>query len=286
MLNVYADMMSNPAANDEMAEFFRDKIRATVNDPETARALCPTDYPIGAKRMCLDTDYYATYNLPHVRLVDLRNASAEARSPSAGIDTVDESFEFDAIVFATGFDAMTGAIAAVDISGRDGAALKDKWANGPSTYLGLTTGGFPNLFLITGPGSPSVLSNMAVSIEQHVDWVAECLAGSALARASTSSNRPRSPRPAGCSTSTTAPPSPCSRLPNSWYIGANMPGKPRVFMPYTAGVDFYRRRVRRGGRAGLPGVQAVRPRRAPTVRTASCADCNPMSRWCSSRWPR
>ena len=173
-ITVYSDVLSNPAANHEFAEFFRNKIRSIVDDPQTAADLCPTDHPIATKRPCLDTNYYATYNLPHVRLVNVRKHPIR-QVTETGIDTADESFTFDAIVFATGFDAVTGAITAVDIRGRDDLALKDKWANGPQTYLGLTTVGFPNLFLITGPGSPSVLSNMAVSIEQHVDWVLDCL---------------------------------------------------------------------------------------------------------------
>ena len=174
VLNLYTDVMSNPAANDDFAEFVRGKIRATVADPQTADALCPTTYPIGAKRLCLDTDYHATFNLPHVRLVNLQSQPLVSVTET-GIDTAGESFEFDAIVFATGFDAITGAVAAVDIVGRDGLALKDKWSQGPSTYLGLTAQGFPNLFFIAGPNSPSVLSNMAVSIEQHVDFVADAL---------------------------------------------------------------------------------------------------------------
>jgi cation diffusion facilitator CzcD-associated flavoprotein CzcO len=175
-INVYADLMTDPAANHELAEFFRNKIRATVADPKIAELLCPTTYPIGAKRMCLDTDYYATFNRPNVTLVDLRQHRLRGLTED-GIDTAGESFTFDTIVFATGFDAVTGAIVAVDITGRDGQTLRDKWAAGPSTYLGLTTTGFPNLFLITGPGSPSVLSNMMVSIEQHVDMVAELITG-------------------------------------------------------------------------------------------------------------
>ena len=162
------------------------------------------DHPFGTKRPCLDTNYFATYNLPHVRLVDLRKHPIRAITET-GIDTVDESFEFDAIVFATGFDAMTGALVAVDITGRDGVTLKEKWAHGPTTYLGLTTVGFPNFFVITGPGSPSVLSNMAVSIEQHVDWVADCLADLRARHGSTRSSPRRPPRLDGCSTSTTAP---------------------------------------------------------------------------------
>ncbi len=237
-LNVYADVMSNRAANDELAEFFRDKIRSIVDDPQTASTLCPTDYPIGAKRMCLDTDYYATYNLPHVRLVDIRTNPIR-HITNRGIDTVDGSFEFDAIVFATGFDAMTGAVAAVDIVGRDDLALKDKWSTGPSTYLGLTVAGFPNLFLITGPGSPSVLSNMVVSIEQHVDWMADCVTH--LRGRGLDVIEPTEVAEAGwmqhvddCAAITLFPEA------NSWYMGANVPGKPRVFLPYPAGVDSYR----------------------------------------------
>ena len=237
-INVYADVLSNPAANHEFAEFFRNKIRAIVDDPQTASDLCPTDYPVATKRPCLDTNYYATYNLPHVRLVNVRKHPIR-QITETGIDTADEAFTFDAIVFATGFDAVTGAITAVDITGRDDAALMDKWADGPQTYLGLTTAGFPNLFLITGPGSPSVLSNMAVSIEQHVDWVLDCLGH--LRAHGFAAIEPTAMAEAGwtqhvndCADITLFP------AANSWYMGANVPGKPRVFLPYPAGVDFYR----------------------------------------------
>jgi cation diffusion facilitator CzcD-associated flavoprotein CzcO/acetyl esterase/lipase len=237
-INVYADVLSNPAANHEFAEFFRNKIRSIVDDPQTASDLCPTDYPIATKRPCLDTNYYATYNLPHVRLVNVREHPIR-QVTATGIATVDESLSFDAIVFATGFDAVTGAITAVDITGRDNMALKDKWANGPQTYLGLTTTGFPNLFLITGPGSPSVLSNMAVSIEQHVDWVLDCLGHLSARRFDVI--EPTETAEAGwtqhvndCADITLYPEA------NSWYIGANVPGKPRVFLPYCAGLEFYR----------------------------------------------
>jgi cation diffusion facilitator CzcD-associated flavoprotein CzcO/acetyl esterase/lipase len=234
---VFADVLSNPAANHECAEFFRHKIRSIVDDPETAADLCPTDHPIGTKRPCLDTNYYATYNLPHVRLVNVRKHPIR-RITDTGIDTADESFAFDTIVFATGFDAVTGAITAVDIRGRSNVALKDKWANGPQTYLGLTTVGFPNLFLITGPGSPSVLSNMAVSIEQHADWVLDCLGH--LGTGGFDVIEPTETAEAGW----TQHVNDCAditlyRSANSWYMGANVPGKPRVFLPYCAGVDFY-----------------------------------------------
>ena len=237
-INVYADVLSNPAANHEFAEFVRNKIRSIVDDPQTASDLCPTDHPIATKRPCLDTNYYATYNRPHVRLVNVRKHPIR-QVTETGIDTVDESFTFDAIVFATGFDAVTGAITAVDITGRDDVALKDKWANGPQTYLGLTTVGFPNLFLITGPGSPSVLSNMVVSIEQHVDWVLDCLGH--LSACGFDVIEPTETAEAGwtqhvndCADITLYP------AANSWYMGANVPGKPRVFLPYCAGLNFYR----------------------------------------------
>jgi len=237
-INVYADVLSNPAANHEFAEFFRNKIRAIVDDPQTASDLCPTDYPVATKRPCLDTNYYATYNLPHVRLVNVRKHPIR-QITETGIDTAHEAFTFDAIVFATGFDAVTGAITAVDITGRDDAALKDKWADGPQTYLGLTTAGFPNLFLITGPGSPSVLSNMAVSIEQHVDWVLDCLGhlrahGFAAIEPTATAEAGWTQHVNDCADITLFP------AANSWYMGANVPGKPRVFLPYPAGVDFYR----------------------------------------------
>ncbi len=237
-MNVYADVLSNPEANHQLAEFFRGKIRATVTDPETAELLCPTRYPIGAKRICLDTDYHATFNRPNVRLVDLRQDPLQTVTET-GIDTRDESFEFDTIVFATGFDALTGALAAIDIHGRDGQSLKDKWAAGPSTYLGLTSAGFPNLFLVTGPGSPSVLSNMMVSIEQHVDLIADLIGG--LRSDGLDTIEPTARAEAGwmrhvqdCADISLFPQA------DSWYMGANVPGKPRVFLPYAAGVDFYR----------------------------------------------
>jgi cation diffusion facilitator CzcD-associated flavoprotein CzcO/acetyl esterase/lipase len=238
MLGVFADQMTNKAANDVVAEFLRNKIRAIVDDPATAELLCPKDHPFGTKRPCLDTGYYETYNLPHVRLVDLRSTPIETVTET-GIQTTAESFEFDVIVYATGFDAMTGAIVGVDITGVDGTTLKDKWAHGPTTYLGLTTTGFPNLFMITGPGSPSVLSNMAVSIEQHVDWVADRLGelhGQGVERieATETAEAGWVQHVNDCADITLYP------TANSWYMGANVPGKPRVFLPYIGGVDGYR----------------------------------------------
>jgi cation diffusion facilitator CzcD-associated flavoprotein CzcO/acetyl esterase/lipase len=235
----FADIGAIPEANETVCEFMRGKIRSIVRDPETAETLCPKDHYYGTKRPCLDTDYFETYNLPHVRLVDLRKDPIRTITET-GIDTSSRSFAFDAIVFATGFDAMTGAVAAVDITGRDGLALTDKWADGPKTYLGLMTTGFPNFFTITGPGSPSVLSNMAVSIEQHVDWVSACL--DHMRAQHLTRIEPTPVAEAGwvqhvndCGDITLFP------RANSWYMGANVPGKPRVFLPYVGGVDRYRK---------------------------------------------
>ena len=238
ILDVFGDQAVNPASNEIVSEMVREKIRGIVRDPATAELLCPHDHPLGSKRCCLDTGYYDTFNQPHVRLVDLRSTPITTVT-EIGIDTTAESMGFDVIVYATGFDAMTGALVSVDITGRNGVTLKEKWADGPSTYLGLTAVGFPNFFALTGPGSPSVLSNMAVSIEQHVDWVTDC-----LIRLRADGFQTIEPTPlaedgwdqhvadgAAITLHQTA---------NSWYMGANVAGKKRVLYPYVAGVDQYR----------------------------------------------
>jgi len=235
---VFNDTLTNAESNETLRQFFHDKIRSIVNDPAVAEALCPTNHYVGTKRACLDTNYYETYNLPHVQLVDLRQDPITTITET-GIDTAGEPFEFDAIVFATGFDAMTGAIVGVDITGRDGVTLEDKWAAGPVTYLGLMASGFPNLFMITGPGSPSVLSNMMVSIEQHVDWIAD-----ALEHLRTHDLETIEPTELA-ETEWVAHGNEFASLTlmptaNSWYMGANVPGKPQVFLPYPGGVDRYR----------------------------------------------
>jgi len=238
ILGVFADQGVDPASNEIVSEMIREKLRSIVDDPETAEALCPKDHYLGTKRPCLDSGYYATFNLPHVRLVDLRKSPITTIT-EAGIDTAGESYEFDAIVYATGFDAMTGALVGVDVAGRGGVTLKEKWADGPSTYLGLTTAGFPNFFALTGPGSPSVLSNMAVSIEQHVDWVTDSLVdlratGMTRIEPTLLAEDGWNQHVADCAAITLHP------TANSWYMGANVPGKPRVFYPYIGGVDNYR----------------------------------------------
>ena len=238
ILGVFADQILFADSNEIVAEMLREKIRAVVNDPQTAELLCPQDHAFGTKRPCLDSGYYTTFNQPQVRLVDLRAQPIETITET-GIALQGEAMAFDAIVYATGFDAMTGALVAVDISGRAGLTLKQKWAHGPINYLGLMTVGFPNFFTITGPGSPSVLSNMMVSIEQHVDWVAHCL--DQLRAEGMTTIEPTETAEAGwlthandCASITLFPSA------DSWYMGANVPGKPRVLLPYVGGVDAYR----------------------------------------------
>ncbi len=235
----FNDLGANQAANDTVAEFIRSKIRDIVDDPETADKLCPTDYPYGTKRPCLDDDYFATYNQDHVHLVDLR-AEPITTITETGIDTDACSHEFDDIVFATGFDAMTGALVSVDIRGRDDLTLADAWAQGPRTYLGLMSVGFPNLFMVTGPGSPSVLSNMVVSIEQHVEWITDTL--DHLRQRGLDTIEPTPTAEEGWARHVTEY-AEITLFPkaNSWYMGANVPGKPRMFLPYVGGVDRYRR---------------------------------------------
>ena len=262
-LSAYNDLLVNKAANDTAAEFVRGKIRAAVKDPKVADLLCPTDHPIGAKRLCVGTDYYETYNQPNVTLVDARanpiDEITEKGLRSGGVD-----YEVDIIVFATGFDAMTGALREIDVRGRGGLALADKWANGPVTYLGLMVAGFPNLFVITGPGSPSVKSNVVLSIEQHVDWIARCLAdmrsrGAGVIEAEPAAEAAWVTHVNEVADTTLYPHT------NSWYTGSNVPGKPRVFMPYVGGIANYRRicdEVAADGYRGFRLEPALEPTRS------------------------
>jgi cyclohexanone monooxygenase len=235
----FNDLAVNQSSNDTAAQFVRAKIRETVKDPQVAEMLCPYDYPIGTKRICVDTHYFETFNRDNVTLVDIRKTPI-SRVDTAGVVTGEERYEVDALVVATGFDAMTGAMTAVDIKGRDDRRLAQEWADGPQTYLGLMCEGFPNLFMVTGPGSPSVLSNMIVSIEQHVDWITDCIAHLQSSNQTTLEPTRQAQDAWVAHVNEVAHK---TLYPNaaSWYMGANIPGKPRIFMPYIGGVGAYRK---------------------------------------------
>jgi len=262
-MGVYNNLVLDQAANDTAASFVREKIAEIVSDPQTAKLLLPNDHPIGSKRICVDTDYYATFNRPNVTLVDIKAGGIGEILPNA-VRAAGKDYEVDALVLATGFDAMTGSVAKIDIQGRNGGTLNQKWAEGPRTYLGLMSAGFPNLFVITGPGSPSVLSNMIVSIEQHVDWIADCIGymraqGFAAMEAETDAEDRWVAHVNEAAYATLYPQA------NSWYMGANIPGKPRIFMPYIGGVGAYRQicnDVAAKGYQGFRMTGAEQPKRA------------------------
>ena len=255
----YSDLFDDPAANELLCEFVRGKIRERVHDPEVAELLCPYDHPLGTKRMCVDTGYYETYNRPDVRLVSIRERPIDEITET-GLRIGDEQFTFDAIVLGTGFDALTGALLAIDLRGRDGLSLREKWAGGPRSALGLAVAGFPNLFTVTGPGSPSVLSNMMVSIEQHVDWIARCIAhvraqGIATIEPTAASEDAWVEHVREVGDASLFP------RAQSWYMGANIPGKPRVLLPYVGGVGAYLEICDAVADAGYDGF-ILRPQRA------------------------
>jgi cation diffusion facilitator CzcD-associated flavoprotein CzcO len=252
----FNDLIFNQEANDTAAEFVRGKIREIVQDPVAAELLAPKDHPIGTKRICVDTRYFETYNRANVHLVDVRSAPIEEILPS-GVRTANASYEFDAIVFATGFDAMTGALSAIDIRSTDGSTLKHKWEDGPRTYLGLMCAHFPNMFMVTGPGSPSVLSNMQVSIEQDVNWITDCLSwlrdnGVTRMEATQEAEDDWVLHGIEVANKTLYPKA------ASWYMGANIEGKPRVFMPYIGGVNTYRQKCAEIARNGYEGFRLNR----------------------------
>jgi cyclohexanone monooxygenase len=237
-MSTYNDLIVAQAANDTAAAFVRRKIGEIVKDPNVAKLLQPTTYPIGTKRICIDTDYFETFNRDNITLVDIRSAPIERLTPE-GLVAGGTAYALDAIVFATGFDAMTGSFAKIDIQGREGT-LNAKWAAGPKTYLGLMVAGFPNMFIITGPGSPSVLSNMIVSIEQHVDWIADCLSY-LRARGIECIEPQQDAEDKWVAHVNEVAHGTLYPQAASWYMGANIPGKPRVFMPYIGGLPAYRR---------------------------------------------
>ncbi len=265
----FTDLLTDLSANDTAAQFVRDKIAATVRDDRVAAALLPS-HPIGTKRVCLDNGYYETFNRPDVTLVDLRHEPIE-RITARGIRTTLREIALDAVIYATGYDAMTGALDAIDIHGRGGSTLREKWVGGPRTLLGVQSAGFPNLFFITGPGSPSVLSNVIVCIEQHVDWIAAALRH--LAQRGLNWMEPTSGAEDAWVThvnevaSQTLFPSAAS-----WYMGANVPGKARVFMPYVGGVGAFRTICDRVAANGYEGFDVgIKPTPTPTLPAAGKA---------------
>ncbi|MGY4320431.1 flavin-containing monooxygenase [Bradyrhizobium sp. JR3.5] len=239
ILTAFPNILTDEAVNDVACDFVRDKIRGIVHDRATAEALSPQDYPLGVKRICIDTGYFATYNLPHVELVDLR-AEPLTTVIETGVETATRSFTLDALVLATGYDAMTGALAAMQIRGRDGATLNEAWADGPSAYLGLMVSGFPNLFVVTGPGSPSVIGNVIHACENHVEWITACL-DNMRAKGLTRIEPERDAERAWMAHVADAASRTLYPKANSWYQGANIAGKPRVFMPYVG--QGYRHRI-------------------------------------------
>lgn len=237
IMTAFNNLLRNEEANETLASFVRDKIRTIVKNPETAELLTPRDHPIGAKRLCVDTDYFESFNRDNVKLINARRAPIQEITEK-GVRTTEAEYEVDAIVFATGFDAMTGALNEIAITGRDGRKLKDKWVNGPTTYLGIMVEGFPNMFIIAGAGSPSVKSNMVTAIELHVEWIANCLTyirdrGATTIEAQADAEVKWVEHVNDVANGTLFPKA------DSWYMGANIPGKPRVFMPYIGGIPAY-----------------------------------------------
>ncbi len=265
-LGAYGDLLFEKAANDTIADFARRKIRGIVKDPVTADLLCP-DNVFGCKRLCVDTGYFETYNLPHVKLVDISRTPIE-RFTADGIEVDGVKYRLDAVVCATGFAAMTGSFDKITITGRAGLTLSEKWRAGPRAYLGIASAGFPNLFMITGPGSPSVLASMIQAIEQHVDWLADCMGH--MRDIGAASIEPLAEDEDAWvehvnEVSKVSLRSTCS----SWYVGSNMPGRPRVFMPYIGGFPIYVQKcneVMTGGFSGFVLEGAPVGNAAPEVR--------------------
>jgi cation diffusion facilitator CzcD-associated flavoprotein CzcO len=252
----FPDQMIDPAANEEARRFYEEKVRTVIDDPEVADLLIPTDHPIGTKRICTDSNYFQTFNRPNVSLISVRKTPIESID-ATGLNTTDAHYDVDVIVFATGFDAMTGALAKIDIVGRGGEVLRDNWKDGPRTYLGLGVDGFPNLFIVSGPGAPAVLANMVLHAEAHVNWIADCISylddhGYATIEASSDAVDEwvtECVRRAESTLFTKA---------NSWYMGANVPGKPRVFMLFVGGFSVYNDICAEVAAAGYKGFVLVK----------------------------
>lgn len=254
----FADQMIDPVANEEARKFYEEKVRALIDDPVLADLLIPNDHPIGTKRICTDSNYFQTFNRPNVKLISVRKTPIMSID-ATGINTTDAHYDLDAIVLATGFDAMTGALAKIDIVGRDGRRLSDDWSGGPRTYLGLGVDGFPNLFLVSGPGAPAVLANMVLHAEANVNWIADCIAyldahDYTAVEATTDAVDDwgaECARRADATLFTKA---------DSWYLGANVPGKPRVFMLFVGGFGVYLDICAEVANAGYKGFSLVKAR--------------------------
>ncbi len=250
ILLAYPNMLTSREVNQVACEFLREKIRQVVEDPATAEVLCPR-YPLGAKRICLDTGYYETFNRPNVTLVDLRKEPIECLARDA-LRTTANDYEIDALVLATGFDAMTGALLGIDIRGRSGVSLADAWRDGPRAYLGIAVAGFPNMFVLTGPGSPSVIGNVLHNDEHHVDWMMGCIEyldrrGLSTVEADEEAQDAWAEHVSEVGHRTLIP------TTDSWYVGTNVDGKPRVFMPYVG--QGYRHRCARIADNGYEGFR-------------------------------
>lgn len=256
-MNAFTDTMHDREANEITARYIREKIAETVKDPERAKLITPTSYPVGTKRICVDTDYFETYNRPNVDLVDVREHRIE-RIGATGPVVNGREYECDILVMATGYDAITGPLLRLGITGRDGLSLKEAWEEGGKSYLGLSVAGFPNLFTVTGPGSPSVLTNMIPSIEQHVEWISDLLEnldsqGIQRIEASEQAQEDWVAKVNAIAAQTLYPEA------ASWYMGANIPGKPRVFMPYAGGLNTYRELCDGIAAAGYVGFHLSEP---------------------------
>ena len=260
----YPDTYTDRRANDTISEFIRMKIREVVKDPETAEKLVPVDHPFGSKRPLIDSDYFETYNRDNVTLVDIRHSPIEEITRK-GIRTADGDYELDIIVFATGFDAITGAFDRIDIRGRNGFSLKEKWAEGPATYLGLANAGFPNLFMIVGPGSTSVLVNLPVAIEQAVDWISDVIEHMRDRGMSAIEAEPEAEAKWGAHVKELVDET-LYMLADSWFVGANIPGKPRVFPVYVGGGAAYRTKCNEVSAEGYRGFTLSGPRTSDSTR--------------------
>jgi cyclohexanone monooxygenase len=262
-LETYSDFLMNKESNDTISEFVRARIREFVRDPATAALLTPTDHPFFTKRPPLETDYYVTFNRDNVTLLDVRSAPIEEISTN-GVKTTEGEYEVDAIVFATGFDAMTGTLFKMGIRGRDGATLERKWADGPRTYLGLTTHGFPNMFMITGPQSPSVLSNMPVAIEQNSEFIAG-LIGHTRATGADYVEATEEAEDRWVAHHNEVAEATLLLGTNSWWVGANIPGKVRTLYPYVGGVGEFRHICQEVAEKGYEGFGTAE--RSPAAST-------------------